>query len=188
MESHHKAVHADDRRECMGEKHPFDLGAYEQRVKEGPCFICELVAGSNPHHLIYEDQTAVVFLNKYSVLYGYTLVAPREHREQATGDFTLQEYLQLQRLIYLVAEALRQVVPTERLYILTLGSQQGNRHVHWHLAPLPPGVPYQQQQTAALDLKRGVLAIPEDEMASLARSIRQTMERLNPSSALPPSN
>jgi ATP adenylyltransferase len=128
--------------------------------------------------MIYEDQTAVVFLNKYPVLHGYTLIAPREHREQATGDFTLQEYLTLQRLIYQVAEAIRQVVPTERLYILTLGSQQGNRHVHWHLAPLPPGVPYEQQQTAALDLSRGVLAIPDEEMASLARSIRQELERL----------
>ena len=63
--------------------------------------------------MIYEDQTAVVFLGKYPVLYGYILVAPREHREQATGDFTLEEYLKLQRLIYHVGEALRQVVPTE---------------------------------------------------------------------------
>jgi len=172
----------------MSEKQPFDLGAYEKRSKEGPCFLCELVAGTNPHHLIYEDHTAVVFLNKYPVLYGYTLVAPREHREQATGDFPLEEYLQLQRLIYLVAEAIRQVVPTERLYILTLGSQQGNRHVHWHLAPLPPGVPYEQQQTAALDLSNGVLAIPDEEMASLAHSIRQAMEQLSLSSAPSPSN
>ena len=127
--------------------------------------------------MIYEDETTVVFLNKYPVLYGYTLVAPREHREHATGDFTLEEYLALQQLIYRVAEAIRQVVPTERLYILTLGSQQGNRHVHWHLVPLPPGVPYEQQQTAALSLSSGVLAIPDDEMASLARSIRQSLER-----------
>ncbi|HCI80203.1 MAG TPA: HIT family protein, partial [Ktedonobacter sp.] len=144
-----------------------------------PCFICELIAGRNPHHMIYEDETAIVFLTKYQVLYGYTLVAPREHREQATGDFTLEEYLNLQRLIYRVAEAIRHVVPTERLYILSLGSQQGNRHVHWHLAPLPPGVPYEQQQTSAIDHSKGVLAIPDDEMASLARSIRQELERLN---------
>jgi diadenosine tetraphosphate (Ap4A) HIT family hydrolase len=121
--------------------HPFDVDAYEQRSKEGPCFVCELVAGNTPHQMIYEDQTAVVFLNKYPVLYGYTLVAPRDHREQATGDFTLDEYLALQQVIYHVAEALRHVVPTERIYILTLGSQQGNRHVHWHLAPLPPSLP-----------------------------------------------
>jgi len=159
---------------------PFDIEAYEKRSKEGPCFICELIAGANPHHMIYEDQTAVVFLTKYPVLYGYTLVAPREHREQATGDFTLEEYLALQQLIYRVAEAIRHVVPTERLYILTLGSQQGNRHVHWHLAPLPPGVPYEQQQTAALDHSKGVLAIPDNEMALLARSISQELERIGP--------
>ncbi|HEU5377585.1 MAG TPA: HIT family protein [Ktedonobacteraceae bacterium] len=172
----------------MREKYPFDIGAYEKRVKEGPCFLCELVAGTNPHHMIYEDQSAVVFLSKHPTLYGYTLVAPREHREQATGDFTLQEYLQLQQLIYQVAEAIRRVVPTERLYILTLGSQQGNRHVHWHLAPLPPGVPYELQQYAALDSSKGVLTIPDEEMASLARSIRQAMEPLSPSPMPPHSN
>jgi hypothetical protein len=60
--------------------------------------------------------------------------------------------------------------------------------VHWHLAPLPPGVPYDQQQTAALDLSKGVLTIADEEMASLARSIRQAMELLSPSSVPPPSN
>ena len=161
----------------MVHSQPFDVAAYEKRSQEGPCFVCELIAGANPHHMIYEDQTAVVFLNKYPVLYGYTLMAPREHREQATGDFTLEEYLALQGLIYHVGEALRQVVPTERLYILTLGSQQGNRHVHWHLAPLPPGVPYQQQQIAALDLSRGILALSDEEMASLAQTLRQALKR-----------
>lgn len=156
---------------------PFDTAAYIKRSQEGPCFICELIAGRNPHHMIYEDRTAVVFLSKYSSLYGYTLVAPREHREQATGDFTLEEYLALQRVVYHVGEALRQVVPTERLYILTLGSQQGNRHVHWHLAPLPPGVPYEQQQTAALDNSKGILAISDEEKALLAQAVRQELEK-----------
>lgn len=85
----------------MFHSQPFDVGAYEKRSQEGPCFICELVAGANPHHMIYEDQAVVVFLSKYPVLYGYTLVAPREHREQATGDFTLDAYLALQRMIYM---------------------------------------------------------------------------------------
>jgi diadenosine tetraphosphate (Ap4A) HIT family hydrolase len=156
---------------------PFDVGAYEKRSREGPCFVCGLVAGTNPHHMIYEDQSTVVFLSKYPTLYGYTLVAPRDHREQATGDFTVDEYLALHRVIYHVAEALRQVVPTERIYILTLGSQQGNRHVHWHLAPLPPGVPYEQQQTAALDHSRGSLALSDEDMAALAHALRQELRQ-----------
>jgi len=95
--------------------------------------------------MVYEDDRTIAFLNKYPTLYGYTLVAPREHREQATGDFTLEEYLALQSVIYRVAEAVWLEVSAERVYILTLGSQQGNRHVHWYVAPLPPVVPYEEQ-------------------------------------------
>jgi len=155
---------------------PFDMNAYEKRSK-GPCFICEMLTGNSDyhHHVIYENQEAVVFLSKYPTLYGYTLVAPREHREQATGDFTLEEYLVLQQLIYQVAEALRHVLPTERVYILSFGSQQGNRHVHWHIVPLPPGVAYEQQQTAVLDHSRGILSISDEKMASLAQAIRQEL-------------
>lgn len=160
----------------MGDFQPFDIVAYEKRSK-GPCFICEMLAG-NPdyqHHIIYEDQANIVFLSKYPTLYGYTLVAPRAHREHATSDFPLEEYLALQRLIYQVAEALRQVLPTERIYILTLGSQQGNLHVHWHVVPLPPGVPYEQQQTAILNYSGGILSLSNEEMAFLAQSIRQRL-------------
>ncbi|MEE9616002.1 MAG: HIT family protein [Anaerolineae bacterium] len=165
----------------MSQRQPFDIETYVQRSQHGPCFICEMVAG-NPdyrHHIIYEDDMAIVFLNKYPTLYGYTVVAPREHREHVTGDFTLDEYIALQRLIYRVTEAVRQVVPTERVYILSLGSQQGNRHVHWHIAPLPPGVPYEEQQLAALRFEKGILKLSNEKMTSLTRQIREVMERLN---------
>jgi diadenosine tetraphosphate (Ap4A) HIT family hydrolase len=163
------------------ERQSFDVETYIQRCQAGPCFICQIVAG-NPeehHRIVYQDDAAIVFLNRYPTLYGYTLVAPREHREQVTGDFTLQEYLGLQRVIYRVAEAVRQEVDAERVYILSLGSQQGNRHVHWHIAPLPSGVPYREQQLAALQFEGGVLQLPDEEMLSLARRIRRRMDRLS---------
>ena len=68
----------------------------------------------------------------------------------------------------------RQVVPTERLYLLSLGSQQGNRHVHWHVAPLPPDVPFEQQQLAALNTDL-CLDLSEDEFADLAERLRRAM-------------
>lgn len=160
-------------------RQPVNVDDYVRRVRQGPCFICELVAG-NPdyrHHIICQDDIAIAFLNKYPTLYGYTLVAPKEHREQVTGDFALDQYLALQRVIYRVAEALRRVVPTERVYILSLGSQQGNRHVHWHIAPLPPGVPYRQQQLEALRMENGVLQLSGDQMALLAQRIRRALDQ-----------
>jgi diadenosine tetraphosphate (Ap4A) HIT family hydrolase len=144
-----------------------------RRELAGRCFICELLEG-NPeyrHHVVYEDDHAIAFLQRFQTLYGYTLVAPKEHREQVTGDFGLHEYLALQAVVHRVGEAIRGTVPTERLYVLSIGSQDGNSHVHWHLAPLPPGVPFHEQQLAALDTDQG-LHLTEDEMQELADRIR----------------
>ena len=160
----------------MNNRKSFDLDAYIDRIQNHPCFICEMVDGrTNENHVIYRNDLFIAFLNKYSPLYGYVLVAPIEHKEQVTGDFTIEEYLALQRGIYQVAEAVRRTVEAERVYILSLGSQQGNRHVHWHIAPLPYGVPFKQQQLAALGIENGFLDIPESECLELAERIRQNM-------------
>ncbi len=161
----------------MFDRKPFDTQTYVQRITNGPCFICEMIVGrTNGNHIVYQDEEVIVFLNKYPTLYGYVLVAPVKHREQVTGDFTMDEYLALQRTVYQVAEAIRRSVETERIYILSLGSQQGNRHVHWHIAPLPYGVPFEEQQLEALSSRSGILDISESEMAVLAERIRHNMK------------
>lgn len=73
--------------------------------------------------------------------------------------------------MYRVARAVAAAVPTERLYSLSLGSQQGNAHLHWHVAPLPPGVPYREQQFYALMSENGVLDVDDRSQAALARAI-----------------
>lgn len=160
----------------MNNRKSFDLDAYIDRIQNHPCFICEMVNGrTDGNYIIYRDDLFIAFLNKYPPLYGYVLVAPIEHKEQVTGDFTMEEYLALQRGIYQVAEAVRRTVEAERVYILSLGSQQGNRHVHWHIAPLPHGTPFKQQQLAALGIENGFLDIPENECLELAERIRRNM-------------
>ena len=72
---------------------------------------------------------------------------------------------------------MREEVGAERVYLLSLGSNQGNAHVHWHVVPLPPGTPYEEQQFVALMLETvGALEIPEKEQASLAARIGRRME------------
>jgi diadenosine tetraphosphate (Ap4A) HIT family hydrolase len=162
----------------VSERDAFDLDAYVERSTRGPCFICRLVAGDPDyrHHVVYEDDSAIAFLNKWPIQAGYTLVCPKAHREQVTGDFTEAEYLRLQALVRRVAEAVRRVTEPERLYILSLGSQQANSHVHWHVAPLPAGVPLEAQQFVALDVTRtGVLRLSDGEMADIARRIGEAL-------------
>lgn len=73
------------------------------------------------------------------------------------------------------ARALEAVVPSERTYAVSLGSQQANRHLHVHVAALPPGTPLAQQQHAALAAERGVLVMPAVETARLAEALRRAL-------------
>jgi histidine triad (HIT) family protein/ATP adenylyltransferase len=156
------------------ERIPMDLAAYAQRVRSGGCFICGFVRGEPglQHELLYDDGTHIAFLSRYPTLRGYALVAPREHVTDVVRDLTTAAYLALQGVVHAVASAVNEVVPTERTYLLSLGSMQGNAHVHWHIAPLPPGVPYDQQQYHALMGENGVLSQTPDEVAALGAAIR----------------
>ena len=165
----------------MFERYQPDLNAYVRRVRSGPCFVCAIVARDPAfpdHHISYEDEEIIVFLAMNPTQYGYTLVAPKEHKEQVVGDFTVEEYLSLQGVVHRVAEAVREEVGAERVYVLSLGSNKGNAHVHWHVVPLLPGIPYEEQQFAAVMLETvGALKIPDREKAALAAPIGQRMER-----------
>lgn len=153
----------------------FESAAYLKEVQKG-CFICRLLQGdpSLPfHHVIWQDDLAVAFLDRFPTVYGYSLVAPVRHREQVTGDFTLHEYLALQRVVHAVAEAVRKALRPERVYVLSLGSQQANAHVHWHIVPCPPGVPLEKQQLSLLNAEeRGFLRISPEEGESLVELLR----------------
>jgi diadenosine tetraphosphate (Ap4A) HIT family hydrolase len=156
---------------------PFDMAAYVRRVREGPCFVCALVAGDPEyrHHVLYEDDSTIAFLSRYPTLLGYTLVSPKAHLESWLDDLDEQEFLRFQAVTRRVARAIAASVPTERMYSMSLGSQQGNAHLHWHLAPLPPDVPYERQQFAALMADNGVLVVNEPAQAALAQRIRDRL-------------
>jgi diadenosine tetraphosphate (Ap4A) HIT family hydrolase len=151
---------------------PWNAADYHSLARRA-CFICEFLAGNPdyPHHVAYRDEVAVVFASRFPSVVGHFLVAPVDHREHVVGDFTPDEYAALQRIVHRAGTALSELVPVERLYVLSLGSQQANRHVHWHLAPLPPGVPYEDQQLAVFEASRGHLDLPDEEVADLARRL-----------------
>ncbi len=164
----------------MDERQPFDLDAYVSDIGSRPCFICELVRG-NPdyhHHVVAEDEETIIFLSKYPTLRGYCLVCPRKHVEDLAEDLSPAAYLGLQAKVHRLSRALKQVFDAERIYVLSLGSQQGNRHLHFHVVPLPKGVPLAQQQYHALMAEHGVLKLPDTEMAAIAGRIAAVYEAL----------
>jgi diadenosine tetraphosphate (Ap4A) HIT family hydrolase len=118
-----------------------DMQDFHRNARTQPCFVCRMVEGNIrfPENTIHEDDLTLVFLDGYPRAYGYTLVARKEHREQVTGDFPIEEYLDLQELVYRVTEAVREEVGAERMYLYTYGSNQGN--AHGHVVPCHPVSP-----------------------------------------------
>jgi len=148
---------------------------FHRDAQERACFICEIASGeaSFPVYMVYEDDVVVAFLDKYPTLYGRTLVAPREHRVDVTGDYTLKEYLAIHQRVHMIAEAIRIELDAERIYLMTFGSKQGNAHVHWHIAPLPVGVPYEQQQLFAVSWQNGNFELTDGENLDLCERIQK---------------
>jgi ATP adenylyltransferase len=168
--------------EARFERYHPDMEAMHRGFRTEPCFVCEMVSGNIrvPENVIREDDRTLVFLDAYPRAYGYTLVAPKEHREQVTADFAMEEYLEIQKLLYRATEAVREEVGAERMYLYTFGFKEGNSHVHWHVVPLPPGVPYEDQQGSWASWDMGVLEIPLKEIAAPAARIGRRIERIYP--------
>ncbi|MCG8346571.1 MAG: HIT family protein [Chloroflexales bacterium] len=155
----------------MYERYQLDVAAFLERDRSGPCFICQIVARHSdyPAHILYEDATAIVFLDKYPPEYGWTLVAPREHREQVTGDFSVDAYLALQRVVYWVSEAVHQGRRRTDLSLL-VGAQPGQCTYALAVAPAPQGMPFHEQGPGIFRANR--LHIPEEDLLALAARLR----------------
>ncbi|MBU2670571.1 HIT family protein [Actinoplanes bogorensis] len=155
----------------------FDFEQYARRVADGPCFVCATVAGHPDyrHHVVFEDDETIAFLNREPTLLGYTLVGPKRHLESWVDDLDQAAFERFQGTVHRVARAIAGTLPTERMYSMSFGSRLGNSHLHWHLAPLPPGVPYERQQFHAVMAENGVLDVSDESQAELAREIRSRM-------------
>ncbi len=161
-----------------------DADDYIARVQaenaSGQCFICELADEQTTREretVAYRDEHCVVFFPPWPRLYGYSLLAPRRHVTNVVSDFSENDYLALQLRIHRLGRVLAEITPTERLYVFSFGSMQGVSHVHWHVAPLPPGVPFREQQFAAVD-KLEYLVIEKAEREELAAKVGEGMTGL----------
>jgi diadenosine tetraphosphate (Ap4A) HIT family hydrolase len=157
---------------------PVDLAAYQRRIRSGACFVCGVVRGDTGYEreqVVFEDANHIAFLDGYPTLYGKVLVAPKPHIEHVVRELPGQAFLDLLAVVHRVAAAVERVVPSERTYLLSLGSQQANAHVHWHIAPLPAGTPFERQQFHALMLEHGTIPWSIARAAELAARLREAL-------------
>jgi histidine triad (HIT) family protein len=99
------------------------------------CDFCDIVAGRRDAHRLFEDGTAVAFLDAKPLFPGHTLVVPREHvetltdlPEERTGPF----FLRVRRVTAAVERAME---ATGSFVALNNRVSQSVPHLHAHVVP-----------------------------------------------------
>ncbi|MGH2956199.1 MAG: HIT family protein [Solirubrobacterales bacterium] len=139
---------------------------------EPDCRFCQIVAGDEAAHLIFEDETSIAFLDKRPLFHGHSLLVPREHRE-TLGDLDDE----LTGALFATARLLSVAVPEAMgkpgsFVALNNRVSQSVPHLHVHVVPRRP--------------KDGLCGFfwprtkyeSEAEMRRVASRVRKAVERL----------
>lgn len=133
------------------------------------CVFCDIIRGSNPHEIVYEDAEFLGFLDRYPLNPGHTQLIPKQHyrwvwdMESADIGFL---FMKSRR----IAKALQSVFETEWIIADTGGI--GVPHAHIHLIPR-----FEDDGHGELPDPKIFREIPDSEMENIARKIRNEIER-----------
>ncbi len=111
------------------------------------CIFCDIVDGRRPAHRVFEDETAVAFLDARPLFPGHTLVVPREHHETLTdlpADLLGPFFTRVQRITAAVESAMEaagsfvaannrvsQSVPHFHVHVVPRNRKDGLRGFFW---------------------------------------------------------
>lgn len=127
----------------------------------------KIVAGDIPSYKVAEDENYYAFLDINPVAKGHTLVIPK-HEVNYIFDLDQDEYQGLWAFARKVAEAMKQVMPCERIAVAVLGLEVP--HCHIHLAPI--------NTEGDMNFAKAKLQLPAEEMAAIAASINEAFNKL----------
>jgi len=103
------------------------------------CVFCDIVAGSVPAYVVYDDATVLAFLDHRPLLPGHVLIIPKTHYE-TLGDLPAAEvgpyFLVVQRL----ASAVEKGMHADGSFVAAnIRISQSVPHLHVHVVPRRKG-------------------------------------------------
>jgi histidine triad (HIT) family protein len=99
------------------------------------CLFCRIVSGEVPATIVYEDDTAVAFLDHRPLFHGHTLLVPREHVEtlgELPGKIVAPYFEAAQTL----SRAVESAMEGEGTFVaMNNRVSQSVPHLHVHIVP-----------------------------------------------------
>jgi histidine triad (HIT) family protein len=104
------------------------------------CTICELVAGSIPSWVVWQDADVICFLPKKLEAYGHTVIAPKLHYADllVTPDDVLGAVACVAKKLAVHYNHQIGSTGVSILHASGVSAQQSVLHVHFHLIPRYP--------------------------------------------------
>ena len=102
------------------------------------CIFCAIAAGTAPSYRVYEDDTAVAFLDLAPVRQGHTLVIPRRHVRDVMADEGGLALADVAHAVHQVSRRLVDVFSADGVSVLQSNGAAAGQvvfHLHLHLLP-----------------------------------------------------
>jgi histidine triad (HIT) family protein len=107
----------------------------DQELSTQDCVFCNIVSGTNPAEIVYEDKNFIAFLDDRPLFPGHLLLIPREHYvtllelPEELGAGTM-------RLLQLLVKAVESALDAEGTFIaINNRVSQSVPHLHIHIVP-----------------------------------------------------
>ncbi len=107
------------------------------------CTFCRVVNGELPSQKIYEDGSALAFLDINPIRKGHTLIVPKKHHKDFL-DIPAEELAYLSKLVQILASSILKATGANAFNIIgNNGASAGQIifHTHLHLIPRKAGDP-----------------------------------------------
>jgi histidine triad (HIT) family protein len=136
------------------------------------CRFCQIIAGDESAHVVFEDDVSLAFLDNRPLFHGHSLLVPREHHE-TLGDLPEDLVAPLFANARLLSVAIPRAMEKPGSFVaLNNVVSQSVPHLHVHVVPRMPkdglrGFFWPRTKYAS-----------EQEMAEVASTVRATVEQL----------
>jgi histidine triad (HIT) family protein len=127
----------------------------------------KIIQGNIPSYKIAESEDFYAFLDINPLAKGHTLVVPKKEIDYIF-DLDEKTYTGLMHFSKIVADAIKEVIPCNRIGIAVIGLEVP--HAHIHLVPI--------NNVQDLNFTRPKLTLGEEELKSIAESISSAFNKL----------
>ncbi|MCS7094188.1 MAG: HIT family protein [Thaumarchaeota archaeon] len=141
-------------------------------MQEG-CVFCKISSGEEWGAIVWDDGERLVFMDRFPVTVGHTLVAPKSHRDDVL-EMTEEEVGRLFSLAARVARAIKRSLNPAGINLLqNNGAAAGQVIFHAHVHVIPRYQSQTDNPTRAFGKNR--LRVSERELLETASVIRDAM-------------